>query len=228
MQEEEFNKRLAAQAGTDRGRGHQRHAAADQAGTCHGQQAEGLSRRQASARRRRSLKRWRLPSALKRLARTNFFGKESGSYVSRKFRWLNWFSITARAAASRAWPAIFLRPGTGDSRLTARPFDQHFVTDAQRIMAKSSLVLTETASHLQHRGHVQRRRRERPGWRGPHGYCARAAGVQSRAARQDEGRRLPDAAMPAGRNARSTARRAPASASSSASVSSQLPVVGSQ
>ena len=50
MKSEEYKKRLAAQAGADRGRRHRRHAAPHQAGTCDGQQAEGLSGRQASAR----------------------------------------------------------------------------------------------------------------------------------------------------------------------------------
>ena len=40
---------------------------------------------------------------------------------------------------------IFLRPGNGDFQVNGKPFDQHFVTEAQRIMAKSPFVLTETA-----------------------------------------------------------------------------------
>ena len=40
---------------------------------------------------------------------------------------------------------VFLRPGSGELVVNGKPFDQHFVTAAQRIMAKSSLVVTETA-----------------------------------------------------------------------------------
>ena len=41
---------------------------------------------------------------------------------------------------------VFLRPGTGVYKVNGKAFDQHFVTDAQRIEAKSPLVLTETAN----------------------------------------------------------------------------------
>jgi len=40
---------------------------------------------------------------------------------------------------------VFLRPGTGEATVNGRPFDQYFVTDAQRIVARQPLVLTETA-----------------------------------------------------------------------------------
>ena len=39
---------------------------------------------------------------------------------------------------------VFLRPGSGDFMVNGKPFDAYFVTEAQHIMAKSSLVLTET------------------------------------------------------------------------------------
>ncbi len=39
---------------------------------------------------------------------------------------------------------VFLRPGSGDFTVNGKPFDQHFVTEAQRIMAKSPFVVTET------------------------------------------------------------------------------------
>ena len=39
---------------------------------------------------------------------------------------------------------VFLRPGSGDFTVNGKPFDHHFVTEAQRIMAKSPFVLTET------------------------------------------------------------------------------------
>ena len=41
---------------------------------------------------------------------------------------------------------VFLRPGTGMYKVNGKAFDQYFVTDAQRIEAKSPLVLTETAN----------------------------------------------------------------------------------
>jgi small subunit ribosomal protein S9 len=41
---------------------------------------------------------------------------------------------------------IFLRPGSGEFKVNGKAFDQHFVTDAQRVEAKQSLVLTETAA----------------------------------------------------------------------------------
>ncbi len=41
---------------------------------------------------------------------------------------------------------IFLRPGSGEFTVNGKPFDQHFVTEAQRIMAKSPFVVTETTS----------------------------------------------------------------------------------
>src|SRR6202008_1617263 len=41
---------------------------------------------------------------------------------------------------------VFLRPGSGDFTVNGKPFDEHFVTEAQRIMAKSPFVLTETGA----------------------------------------------------------------------------------
>jgi small subunit ribosomal protein S9 len=40
---------------------------------------------------------------------------------------------------------VFLRPGSGKFTVNGKPMDEYFVTDAQRIIAKQSLVLTETA-----------------------------------------------------------------------------------
>jgi small subunit ribosomal protein S9 len=53
---------------------------------------------------------------------------------------------TGRRKASVA--RVFLRPGTGDATVNGRPFDQYFVTDAQRIVARQPLVLTETAGNF--------------------------------------------------------------------------------
>ncbi len=41
---------------------------------------------------------------------------------------------------------VFLRPGNGDFVVNGKPFNEYFVTDAQRIMAKSALALTETTN----------------------------------------------------------------------------------
>ncbi len=41
---------------------------------------------------------------------------------------------------------VFLRPGTGAIKVNGKAFDEYFVTDAQRIDAKSPLVLTETTN----------------------------------------------------------------------------------
>ncbi len=43
---------------------------------------------------------------------------------------------------------VFLRPGSGDFTVNGKPFEAYFVTDAQRIMAKSALVLTETSANF--------------------------------------------------------------------------------
>jgi small subunit ribosomal protein S9 len=41
---------------------------------------------------------------------------------------------------------VFMRPGTGNMTVNGKPYDVYFVTDAQRIVAKSAFVLTETAN----------------------------------------------------------------------------------
>jgi len=41
---------------------------------------------------------------------------------------------------------VFLRPGTGEFKVNGRPFEQYFVTEAQRNAAKQSLVLSDTAA----------------------------------------------------------------------------------
>ena len=41
---------------------------------------------------------------------------------------------------------VFLRPGSGEFTVNGKPFDAYFVTAAQRIMAKSAMVLTETTA----------------------------------------------------------------------------------
>jgi small subunit ribosomal protein S9 len=49
---------------------------------------------------------------------------------------------TGRRKASTA--RVFLRPGSGEFRINGRPFNQYFVTEAQRIEARQPLALTET------------------------------------------------------------------------------------
>ncbi|HEV3041586.1 MAG TPA: 30S ribosomal protein S9 [Candidatus Angelobacter sp.] len=41
---------------------------------------------------------------------------------------------------------VFLRPGTGKFSVNGRPFEQYFVTEAQRVSARTPLVTSETAS----------------------------------------------------------------------------------
>jgi small subunit ribosomal protein S9 len=41
---------------------------------------------------------------------------------------------------------VFMRPGSGNITVNGKPFDEYFVTPAQRIIAKQALVLTETAA----------------------------------------------------------------------------------
>ncbi|MGE0406223.1 MAG: 30S ribosomal protein S9 [Candidatus Korobacteraceae bacterium] len=41
---------------------------------------------------------------------------------------------------------VFLRPGTGEFRVNDRPFEEYFVTDAQRNLARQALVASDTAS----------------------------------------------------------------------------------
>jgi len=41
---------------------------------------------------------------------------------------------------------VYLRPGCGDYKVNGRPFDQYFVTEAQRSSARQPLLSTDTAS----------------------------------------------------------------------------------
>jgi small subunit ribosomal protein S9 len=41
---------------------------------------------------------------------------------------------------------VYLRPGSGDYKVNGRPFDQYFVTEAQRSSARQPLLSTDTAS----------------------------------------------------------------------------------
>ncbi len=41
---------------------------------------------------------------------------------------------------------VFLRPGSGKFTVNGRPFEQYFVTEAQRVSARTPLVVSETSS----------------------------------------------------------------------------------
>jgi small subunit ribosomal protein S9 len=41
---------------------------------------------------------------------------------------------------------VFLRPGTGEWKVNGKGFDEHFVTEQQRVSAKRTLALTELAA----------------------------------------------------------------------------------
>jgi small subunit ribosomal protein S9 len=41
---------------------------------------------------------------------------------------------------------VFLRPGSGSFQVNGRPFDNYFVTEAQRVSAKSPLISSETGT----------------------------------------------------------------------------------
>jgi small subunit ribosomal protein S9 len=49
---------------------------------------------------------------------------------------------TGRRKSSTA--RVFLRPGTGKFTINDRPFEEYFVTEAQRVAAKQSLVSSDT------------------------------------------------------------------------------------
>ena len=108
-------------------------------------------------------------------------------------------------------------PGSGDFTVNGKPFDVYFVTEAQRIMAKSPLVLTETVGTFNIVVTT-----DGGGVNGQSG--AVRMGI-SRALQEFNPELRPKlkaegflVAMLAARNARSTVRRALVSASSSASA----------
>jgi small subunit ribosomal protein S9 len=41
---------------------------------------------------------------------------------------------------------VYLRPGTGEFKVNGKAFDVHFVTEQQRVSAKKSLVVSDTAA----------------------------------------------------------------------------------
>jgi len=43
---------------------------------------------------------------------------------------------------------VYLRPGSGDYKVNGRPFNEYFVTEAQRASARQPLVSTETATNF--------------------------------------------------------------------------------
>jgi small subunit ribosomal protein S9 len=43
---------------------------------------------------------------------------------------------------------VFLRPGTGKIQVNGKGFEEYFVTDVQRIVARQALILTETSHNF--------------------------------------------------------------------------------
>jgi len=43
---------------------------------------------------------------------------------------------------------VFLRPGTGEWKVNGKKFDEHFVTEQQRVSAKRTLVVAEMAGNF--------------------------------------------------------------------------------
>src|SRR3954465_2751924 len=43
---------------------------------------------------------------------------------------------------------VFLRPGSGKFTVNSKPFDEYFVTEAQRIAAKYPLAVSETGTNF--------------------------------------------------------------------------------
>jgi len=43
---------------------------------------------------------------------------------------------------------VFLRPGSGKFTVNAKPFEQYFVTEQQRVSAKQPLVTSETSANF--------------------------------------------------------------------------------
>ncbi len=61
--------------------------------------------------------------------------KQAAERVKRE--WQIWFSITGRAGASRRLPASFCVPARASGRLTARRFEEYFVTEQQRVCGQA-------------------------------------------------------------------------------------------
>ncbi len=119
----------------------------------------------------------------------------------------------------RAVARVFLRSGKGDITVNGRTFENYFPSEASRAIVRQPLLATETADKFDVMITTA--------GGGPTGQAGAAKlgiarallGVQHRAARQAEGTRIFCAGMLASMSARSTARRAPASGSSSRSAS---------
>jgi len=43
---------------------------------------------------------------------------------------------------------VYLRPGSGEVKVNGKPFDQYFVTEAQRASARAPLASTETSANF--------------------------------------------------------------------------------
>ena len=118
----------------------------------------------------------------------------------------------------RSVARVFLRPGKGEIKVNNRSFENYFPTESSRAMVRQPLAATETMEKfdlliLADGGGVA-------GQAGacPSGHFPRIGGVQRRIAVPAQEARLPHPRSRAPTSERSTARRAPASGSSSPSV----------
>src|ERR1035437_181508 len=125
------------QAGTDSGTGHQGHAAQKQDGAPDGNQAEGLSRRQAPPRG---------AAAGGFGNRITDFGRFPRGVRRRERRMADLVQYYGTGRRKSAIARVFLRPGTGKWKVNGKAFEEYFVTEQQRVAAKRTLVLVEMAS----------------------------------------------------------------------------------
>ncbi len=56
---------------------------------------------------------------------------------------------------------VYLRPGTGDYKVNGRPFEQYFLTEAQRSSARQPLLSTDTAGSFERKKYGQKGARKR-------------------------------------------------------------------
>jgi small subunit ribosomal protein S9 len=75
----------------------------------------------------------------------DFLGRIEGSWVSGEFKMAELVQYYGTGRRKSSVARVFLRPGSGDFKVNGKAFDVHFVTEAQRIMAKSPLAITETS-----------------------------------------------------------------------------------
>ena len=111
-----------------------------------------------------------------------------------------------------------LRPGTGVHTINGRAFDAYFTTAVQRMVVSEALRVTEHRRGLRRRCDDPRRRRQRPGRRAAHGDRPFAGRDRSRSASRARRRPACSPAIRGRRRARSTAWSRPARPSSTPSA----------